>query len=165
MLSVVLILISCTKADESPNSGIVPNLVGSWDLVEYDQRDEAGTVVGTYYGDNPSGNLIYTASGDMSVHLVDPRVREFKSGDFLMGSSAEIKEAYEGYFGYFGTYTVDEQAKTVTHHVTGSSFRGYTSSYITRYFELEGDRLSLMTGLGIEAGVPRAYHSVWKRSN
>ena len=164
-LAIVVVSVSCTKTDESANLSIATHLVGSWDLVEYDRRDESGKVADTYYGDNPQGILVYTASGDMSVHLVDPRVGEFKSGDFLMGSPAEIKEAYEGYFGYFGTYTVDEQAKTVTHHVTGSSFRGYTGSDMTRFFELERDTLSLVTGVEVEAGVPSTFHLVWNRRN
>ena len=71
----------------------------------------------------------------------------------------------EGYFGYFGTYTVDERARTVTHHVAGSSFRSYTGSDVTRFFELEADTLSLVTGVEIEAGVPSTFHLVWKRRN
>jgi len=164
-VAICIASISCSNAGESANANNASQLVGSWDLVEYYRRDESGAVPETYYGDNPLGILVYTASGDMSVHLVDPRVGEFRSGDFLMGSPAEIKEAYEGYFGYFGKYTVDEQAKTVTHHVTGASFRGYAGSDMTRFFELEGDRLSLVSGVEIEAGVPSTFHLIWKRRN
>ena len=156
-------LVACSNGGRPSDETLASQLVGSWDLVEYDRRDESGIVAEAYYGDNPLGNLIYTASGDMSVHLVDPRIGEFESRDYLRGTPAEIKEAFEGYYGYFGTYTVDEDAKTVTHHVIGASFRGYTGSDQTRFFELEGNRLGLVSGVEIEDGVPSTFHLVWKR--
>ena len=165
IVAIALLLVSCTRTDAPVNPDIASQLVGSWNLVEYDRRDDSGKVAEMPYGDDPQGILVYTVSGDMSVHMVDRRVGEFESGDFMMGSPAEIKEAYEGYFGYFGTYTVDERARTVTHHVSGSSFRGYAGSDMTRFFELEGDTLSLVSGVEIEAGVPSTFHLVWKRRN
>ena len=165
IIAIALALASCTGAEAPVKSSTASRLVGSWDLVEFDRRDETGNVAERYYGNNPHGVLVYTASGDMSVHLVDRRVDEFESGDFMLGTPLEIKEAYEGYFGYFGTYTVDEPAGTVTHHVEGSSYRGYTGSDMTRFFELEDDTLSLVSGIEIEAGVPSTFHLVWKRRN
>lgn len=165
VFAIAFSLVSCTKTEAPAKPAISSQLVGSWNLVEYDQRDKTGKVVGMPYGDDPQGILVYTATGDMSVHMVDPRVGEFETGDFMLGSPAEIKEAYEGYFGYFGTYSVDERAGTVTHHVAGSSFRSYTGSDMTRYFELDGDALSLVSGVEVEAGVPSTFHLVWERRN
>ena len=160
-----IVLGACDNAGSPSTESLSAQLVGSWDLIEYDRRDESGTIAETYYGDEPLGIITYTESGDMSVHLVDSRVGEFASNDFLRGTPAEIKEAYEGYFGYFGTYTVDEVAQTVTHHVVGASFRGYTGRDMTRNFRLDGDRLSLVSGVEIEAGVPSTFHLVWQRRN
>jgi len=165
IVAIALISVSCTKTDAPVNSSIASRLVGSWNLVEYDQRDESGKAVAMPYGNDPQGILVYTASGDMSVHMIDRRIGEFESRDFMMGSPTEIKEAYEGYFGYFGTYTVDERAKTVTHHVSGASFRSYTGTDMTRFFELDGDTLNLVSGVEVEAGVPSTFHLVWKRRN
>ena len=158
-------LVACENGTDSDvTSQSVPSqLVGSWDLGAYDRRDESGDVAEAYYGDVQLGNLIYTESGDMSVHLVDPRVGRFESEDFLDGTPEEIKAAYEGYFGYFGTYSVDVEAGTVTHHVLGASFRGYTNSDMTRHFELSGDTLSLVSGVEIEGGVPSTFHLIWAR--
>ena len=155
--------IPCSQSDELASAGIATQLLGSWSLVEYFGRNESNGVIEPYYGDRPLGNLIYTASGDMSVHLVDSRVGEFQARDYLMGTAEELKEAYEGYFGYYGTYTVDEKAQTVTHHVIGASYRGYTGSDMTRYFKLEGDKLSLTSGVEVEAGTPFTFHLVWER--
>ena len=152
------------RRDSDATSQLDPSqFVGSWDLVAYDRRDQFGNVAEAYYGDDPLGHLIYTASGDMSVHLVDPRIGSFESGDFLNGTSEEIESAYEGYFGYFGTYSVDVEARTVTHHVIGASFRGYTNSDMVRNFELSGDTLSLVSGVEIEGGVPSTFHLIWER--
>lgn len=165
IIFIALLSVSCTRTDAPANSSVASRLVGTWDLVEFDRRDDSGKVAESYYGNSPLGVLVYTASGDMSVHLVDRRVGEFESGDFMLGSPEEIKEAYEGYFGYFGRYSVDVPARTVTHHVEGSSFRGYTGSDMTRFFKLDGDTLSLVSGVEIEAGVPSTFHLVWRRRN
>jgi hypothetical protein len=160
-----LLLSACSieKQGNSTNRLDTPSLVGSWDLVAYERRDSTGNKAESYYGENPLGNLIYTASGDMSVQLVDPRVGSFASGDLLNATPEEIKEAYEGFFSYFGTYTIDLEAGTVTHHVIGASFRNYANSDMTRYFELSGDQLSLVTGVEMEGGVPSTFHLIWKR--
>jgi len=158
-----MLAVACGVTERSADGSLASQIVGSWDLVNYERRDESGTVAEAYYGDNPLGNLVYAASGDMSVHLVDPRIGEFESRDYLRGTPAEVEEAYEGYFGYFGTYTVDEDAETVTHHVIGASFRGYTGSSQTRFFELDGNRLGLVSGVEIEDGIPSTFHLVWER--
>ena len=162
-IALFLTLTACSNTGESLSESLAARLVGSWDLIAYDRRDESGNVAQIYFGGDPLGNLVYTASGDMSVHLVDPRIGEFKSGDFLKATPAEIKEAYEGYFGYFGTYTVDEDAMTVTHHVVGASFRNYTGSDMTRFFQLDANTLNLVTGVEIEGGNPSTFHLVWER--
>ena len=86
-------LVACENGTDSDvTSQSVPSqLVGSWDLGAYDRRDESGDVAEAYYGDVQLGNLIYTESGDMSVHLVDPRVGRFESEDCLDGTPEEIK--------------------------------------------------------------------------
>src|SRR5262245_49062163 len=41
--------------------------------------------------------------------------------DLLAGvTPSEIRDAHTGYYAYFGTYTVDESARTVTHHIQAS---------------------------------------------
>lgn len=45
--------------------------------------------------------------------------------------------------GYFGAYTIDEDARAVTHHVIGSWFPNLVGSNEIRYFRLERDRLVL----------------------
>ena len=48
-----------------------------------------------------------------------------------------------GYDSYFGTYTVDEAAGTVTHHVEASLFPEDLGKDFTRRFRLDGDTFEL----------------------
>jgi hypothetical protein len=54
----------------------------------------------------------------------------------------EAKTALTDYIAYFGTYTIDQQAGTVTHHRQDSIQPGDTGDLVRRY-EFTGDRLVL----------------------
>jgi hypothetical protein len=81
----------------------------------------------------------------MSVHIADPRRPRFASPDRLLATDAEVRAAFDGYFGYFGTYSVDEKAGTMTHHVEGAAFPNYAGTDQTRQLTIDGDRLELAT--------------------
>jgi hypothetical protein len=48
-----------------------------------------------------------------------------------------------GYDAYFGTFTVDEAAGTVTHHVQGSLFPEDLGKDFVRRFRVDGDTFEL----------------------
>jgi hypothetical protein len=48
-----------------------------------------------------------------------------------------------GYTAYFGTYTIDEAARTVTHHRTGNLNPGGLGDFVRRYEFVTEDRLIL----------------------
>jgi hypothetical protein len=51
-----------------------------------------------------------------------------------------------GYVAYHGTYTVDQRARTVTHHQLGSlGPSGRATTDVIRSFQLQGSRLVLTT--------------------
>jgi Lipocalin-like domain len=54
----------------------------------------------------------------------------------------EAKAALTDYVAYFGTYSVDERARTVTHHRFGSVQPGDVADLV-RGYEFTGDRLIL----------------------
>ena len=115
------------------------------------------------YGPNPQGRLMYDKGGRMSVHLADPHRRPFVSGDPFRGAPEELKGAFEGYFGYFGTYTVDEEAGVVTHHVEGASYPNFVGTDQRRLFRLQGSRLVLRTPPGLAGGADITYVATWER--
>ena len=79
----------------------------------------------------------------MSVHISRSDQRPFPEGDHP--PAGEPGNAFEGYFGYFGTYTVDEKAGTVTHHIEGASDPDYVGTDQRRFIAWQGNRLILST--------------------
>ena len=64
---------------------------------------------------------MYDATGHMMVEFEKmPPPAKFASGDDWNPTPEEARAALLGYIAYFGTYTVDEAAHAVTHHVEGS---------------------------------------------
>jgi hypothetical protein len=56
----------------------------------------------------------------------------------------EAKEAITGYLAYFGTYTVDESARTITHHRKANINPGQVGDDVVRAYVFgSGDRVIL----------------------
>ncbi len=112
--------------------------VGSWKLVSIE--DDGGP---NSRGDHPVGLIYYDAAGNMAAQIMPDRARpKWKSGE---GPTPEqAKEAITGYTAYFGTYSVDEKARTVSHHREGSLTPGTVGVDAVRKYEFApGDRLIL----------------------
>jgi hypothetical protein len=90
-------------------------------------------------GANPKGMIYYGPHGEMSVQVA-PDVKRTRAGAVM--TPDEAKCALTDYIAYFGTYTVDEQAGTVTHHRLDSVQPGDSGDLVRRY-EFTGDRLVL----------------------
>lgn len=114
---------------------IKDRFIGTWDLVSYQVRTSSGEIREPY-GENPLGRISYDAGGHMSAQLM----RRDRSNPAPGGGTT-------GYSGYYGTYTIDEKAGTVTHHVQGAWLPGWVGSNQVRYYKLEGDRLTLQADL------------------
>lgn len=105
--------------------------VGAWDLVSYQLRTSSGEIRHPY-GDNPLGRISYDAEGHMSAQLMR-RDRENPPSGTPPG----------GFMSYYGSYTVDEKAGVVVHHVEGASLPGWIGTKQVRYYKFDGDRLTL----------------------
>jgi hypothetical protein len=90
-------------------------------------------------GPNPKGMIYYGPHGEMAVQVA-PDVRRKRAGAVMTPEEARI--ALTDYIAYFGTYSVDEQAGTVTHHRHDSIQPGDSGDLVRRY-EFNGDRLIL----------------------
>ena len=64
-------------------------------------------------GANPKGMIYYGPHGEMAVQIA-PDVERKRAGDVMTPDEAKL--ALTDYIAYFGTYSIDEQAGTVTHH-------------------------------------------------
>lgn len=81
-------------------------LIGAWHLAAMvDANGEAVT------GALPTGMLIYTRDGHVSVQLMYPKSAGSLSNEYV----------HEGYEASFGSFDVNEAAHTVTHHILGSN--------------------------------------------
>ncbi len=79
----------------------------------------------------------------------------------LQPTAQESHAALRTYWAYFGTYSVDEQAKTVTHHRTGSVNPGWWRhpDYVRAYEFLGADRVVLRP----QAPARNGNELVWER--
>jgi len=78
----------------------------------------------------------------MSVQIMPDTPRPKYAG--AQATPDEARAALTGYTAYFGTYTVDERARTVTHHLKGSINPGTVGVDNVRGYEFgPGDRVTL----------------------
>jgi hypothetical protein len=80
-------------------------LVGCWRLVGYSVTAAQGGEADHPLGNNPLGTILYTPDGYMSAQLARPGPYE----------DDQKPDAYA--IAYSGPYDVDEQTRTVAHHV------------------------------------------------
>ena len=109
---------------------------------------DAERFIGTYKlissggsGENPIGRIHYDRVGRMHV-MFHARARE----PLPQNATAEdYRESIRGMQAYFGTYTVDEIAKTVTHHMEGALSPNDVGRDRVRWYTFDGNRLNLLT--------------------
>ena len=83
-------------------------LIGAWRLASMAGPDGKPLPTGV-----PTGILIYTRDGHMSVQLMYPKSPANQSNQYVL----------DGYEASFGSYEVDEVKHVLTHHVQGSITR------------------------------------------
>lgn len=113
-------------------------LIGFWKLISNEVRDSTGQLLSSNPGQ--TGFIVYTASGHVMVHMMQPYRRR------NVGPSPTPEETmatYRSYTSYFGPYTVNESEKYVVHHLAGALNPGWVGSDFQRYIEFSGKRLVL----------------------
>ncbi len=142
--------------------GVTEQLIGTWTLVSFEYELANGATVAAY-GPRPAGLLVYDPNGMMTAQIMNPGRPRFVSGDRRSGTFEELHSAVEGYIAYFGTYEVDEAAGCVVHTEVGDIFPNAVGTKQTRYFELDGDRLSLSVPPVVLGGERMTARVVWER--
>jgi hypothetical protein len=110
-------------------------LTGSWRHI----GSTTGGIPRAERGSAPKGIIIYDAHGHMACQVAPDREVTKASAT---PTGEEAKAALDGHIAYFGTYSVDERARTVTHHRQGSVQPGDKGD-VVRGYEFVGDRLIL----------------------
>ena len=168
-------LLACTlllffaSANARNSTRATDQLIGSWRLVSRVTTQVDGTVIrDPGLATTPSGILIYDRSGHVAAQLS----REGRTVEMIAdecATAAKVKGTNDtaqtilGYDAYFGTYTVDEKAGIVTHHLQSALFPGDIGKSIARHFAISGDQLTITFNTSTPDGTPIARTLTWAR--
>ena len=135
---------SLQSAGKSSTASLKGRFVGTWKLVNIEQRNAKGDVIppaASAASGNPNrtGYIIYDPAGYVAVSIM-PVGRKKNAGP--QATDEEAKAAIAGYAAYFGTFTINEAEGSVTHHLQGSLSPGMAADQ-KRFFEFSGNRLTL----------------------
>ncbi len=139
---------------------VAKRLIGHWSLVSCESVTDGRLEYP--YGQDAVGQITYDAAGHMAVQVMRRGRETFASGDLSSATPAEVSTAFVGYIAYYGSYSVDEAAGMVTHHLDASWFPNWVGSDQRRYYTLESDRLTLTTPPIQSQGSKRVFRLVWK---
>ena len=134
---------------------IKEQLIGAWSLVSLESTDLTGTVAQPL-GEAPTGLIIYTSAGYMSVQIMQGGRAELVAPELYEKQS--LKYADLGYLAYCGPYHADEAAQLVTHQVETSLYPEWIEQPQIRKVRFEGELLHLTT-----AGPFPITRLVWQR--
>lgn len=147
-------------------SSVALRLLGSWRMIEWRLQTLAGWIdppLGS--SESCRGQLMYCASGAMSVTL-SAGFREPFTEDFLgAGTPAEKVGAYDSIICYAGTYVVDEELARVTHRIEYATFPNMIQTELHRICVFDGDTLRLDTPPMRFGGQELASFIKWRRFN
>ncbi len=115
-------------------------VIGTWKLQSYVREVAATGARYNQFGENPDGYLGYSADGRM--YAIFTRHDRVTPAD-VVASPDEGFELFGSIVAYGGTYTLAEGH--VTHHIDISWNQNWTGTDQVRYFELDGDTLTITT--------------------
>jgi hypothetical protein len=156
MITAIASILSLAVLTAPPSPSLRAQVQGTWRLVSYESSTTEGETWFKRFGDDPKGYIMYDSTGHMMVEFEkQPPPARNSSGDDWNPTPDEARTAYLGYVAYFGTYTLDETAHAVIHHVQGSLNPSYFGTDQVRPAKLDGDRLTLSDG--------KTFRVVWER--
>jgi hypothetical protein len=129
----------------SQQTSLAEQLLGTWTLVSWDQRQADGTTV-QQFGAQPKGMAVFDASGHYVITVMRadrPNYAIDNFGQIAQATAEESKATAQGTITYFGTYTVTEADRTIAIHVEASSFPNWNGTDQKRFFEITNDQLTL----------------------
>ena len=115
------------KKQAAAHASAREKLIGAWHLLRIDTPGPDGKPMDM---PQPTGVLIYTRDGHMSVQLMYPKSTSALSNEYVLN----------GYEASFGSYDLDEAKHMLTHHVQGSVTRDLlVGKDLLRVYEFTGD--------------------------
>ncbi|HEX9166652.1 MAG TPA: lipocalin-like domain-containing protein [Gemmatimonadales bacterium] len=151
-----------------------PPIVGTWLLESIVDTLTDGSV-SWWMGRHPTGAIVYSASGHMSVQFMrDPRpetaapaeadaARLAGAQPFAHLPADQLRDQLEGYYAYFGRYQLNAAGDSISHYVETSLRPTEVGVTYRRKVQLDGDRLFISLH-AVEGGVPRHRVLTWRRA-
>src|SRR5581483_5202569 len=126
-------------------------LIGAWRLLRATQHCEGEVTF--HHGENPVGQIIYSADGRMSANIMDPRwLQPPREGGRRFGELMACA----------GAYAV--KADRVLHHVEIASHAPMVGTTLERFFDLRGDEILLRTAPYVgKSGKTYVHELLWRR--
>ena len=137
-------------------------LVGTWSFVIADITTADGKKTFPF-GERPKGMLIFTADGHFSQVHVSGDLPKIASNNRLAGTDADNKAIVHGSLALFGAYSVDEEKKTLTFRIEGSTFPNQAGTSQTRTIDLLTADEFRNTNPGASRDVPAVAANVYRR--
>lgn len=109
-----------TGTSVAQTKSVKGQLVGAWTLVSWVQTRSDGSK-NYRFGTDPRGINTFDVNGHFSLIITRSDLPKVSSGDANKVTAEEAQAITKGSIGYFGTYTVDEEDKTLSLHLEGTS--------------------------------------------
>jgi hypothetical protein len=142
------------------------SLVGTWQLLSWENVDEEGNI--TYpFGEDAIGYVLYSEDGYMSTTLMTADRPNFQTDDVLGGTTDERAGAEKTYVAYCGEYEIqkDKDKDKVIHHIKASLFPNWVGVDQERFFEFKDVQLTLSTPPILIDGKLQTAYLIWKRAS
>jgi hypothetical protein len=120
------------------------DIVGVWQLVSCEGKSADGQIF-LPYGSNPTGKLIYTQDGHMSVILMNSTRPRFISEDISQASSDEISSAFRSFDAYSGTWELDSNSGKIEHAIEAGRIPNWIGASHPRFISILDGLLTLST--------------------
>jgi Lipocalin-like domain len=135
-------------------------LVGVWQLLSVELRLQDGTTKYPW-GKAVTGQVIYSSSGFMAGSFIKEDRFLFGVSDVMVGTPPAFEAAMRSYIGHAGLYSI--LGNRVIHHPEVSLFQNWTDIDVERFFEIQGDKLTLSTSTLIFDGIQGTAVLVWEK--
>jgi hypothetical protein len=146
---------------DAPLSQALP---GSWflesriDITATGERRPEPTL-----GEDPVALLIYDRAGHFAVQFMRRDRASGASDVAAVVVGKNNSRAQGGYDAYFGTYSIDDEAGTVTQHLFGALSQENVGAVLTREMRVSGEKLIIRVHTSAADGTPVVRTLTWRR--
>jgi hypothetical protein len=123
-LLAALALVCAAGNAQAQQKSLREQIVGTWNFVVAEVVAPDGKK-SFPFGENPKGMLIFTPGGQfVQVHFASD-LPKLASNNRLTGTPEEYATIMRRSISLFGTYSVNEEKKTVTYNISGSTYPNF----------------------------------------